>query len=159
MGEQGAFSFGALKQFILGGQTDAPALEADRVPLATCVVLLEVAQADDEFSAEESEHVLEVLRERFALSGEDAEELIRTAQAEREGSVDLWHFTHAINEGCSRDEKLATIEHVWGIIYADGTLTKHEDWIAHKLAKLLNLDHKELIDAKLRVLNAQRGKA
>jgi hypothetical protein len=34
----------------------------------------------------------------------------------------------------------------------DGRLDKHEDYLMHKLSKLLNLYHGQLIDAKLRVL-------
>ena len=34
-------------------------------------------------------------------------------------------------------------------------LDKHEDYLVHSLAKMLNLSHRELIDAKLRVLYDQ----
>jgi uncharacterized tellurite resistance protein B-like protein len=41
---------------------------------------------------------------------------------------------------------------VWRVIYADGKLDKHEDYLVKKIAHLLNLRHREMIDAKLRVL-------
>jgi len=44
------------------------------------------------------------------------------------------------------------MELVWKLVYADGILDKHEDYLAHKLAKLLRLSHRELIDAKLKAL-------
>jgi uncharacterized tellurite resistance protein B-like protein len=43
------------------------------------------------------------------------------------------------------------------VIYADGSLTAHEDHIAHKLARLLNLTHPELIQAKVQVLDELRN--
>lgn len=41
------------------------------------------------------------------------------------------------------------MEGVWKIIQVDGCLDRHEDHFAHKLANLLRLTHKELIDVKL----------
>ena len=36
------------------------------------------------------------------------------------------------------------------VVHIDGKLESHEDHFAHKLANLLRLTHKELIDAKLK---------
>jgi uncharacterized tellurite resistance protein B-like protein len=44
------------------------------------------------------------------------------------------------------------IETVWRVVYSDGILDKHEDYLVHKLADLLHLKHSELIDAKLKIL-------
>ena len=68
-------------------------------------------------------------------------------------SIDLWQFTNLINQNYSTDEKLQIIETMWKIVYADGRLDKHEDYLVHKLSNLLRLTHKQLIDAKLRVKN------
>ena len=43
------------------------------------------------------------------------------------------------------------MESVWSILLIDEHLEAHEDHFAHKLANLLRLTHKELIDAKLAV--------
>jgi len=128
--------------------------DAERVQVATCVVLMEVAQADEEFSALERDRIVAVLRERFALSKVKAEELIEEARARRGDHYDLWHFTHAINDGCTVAEKKRILEEVWRVIYADGTLDAHEDYLVHKLAKLLNLNHPHLIEAKLKAKEA-----
>lgn len=129
----------------------------ERLKMATCVVLIEVASADDEFSAEEREHILTALSERFSLSGDEAEELIQVASREREESVDLWQFTHQINELCGPEEKIQIIEEVWRVICADHAIDGHEDHLAHKLAKLFNLTHRQLIDAKVKILDEFRG--
>jgi len=123
----------------------------DQLQLATCVILLETATADHEFSPAERQHIMSVLRDRFSLSGKEAEELIEIASTHRSESVDLWHYTHQLNVSCTREEKLDIIAEVWRIIYMDKTLNRHEDYLVHKLAKLLNLDHPELIDVKMQV--------
>jgi len=129
---------------------------SDIIKSATCVLLLEVAGADDEFSPEECERIISTLRNRFELSSKEAEDLLQEAGSSRDESSDIWKFTHAINKNCSLDEKREIIMEIWRVIYADGTLDAHEDHLAHKLARLLNLTHPELIDAKVKVLEELR---
>ncbi len=139
--------------------TDTPPEDSrlERLKLATCVVLIEVASSDDEFSTEERTHILTALSERFSLSSTEAKELLDVASQRREESVDLWQFTHQINELCKPEEKVEIIEEVWRVICADHAIDGHEDHLAHKLAKLFNLTHRQLIDAKVKVLDEFRG--
>jgi len=126
--------------------------------VATCAVLLEMARIDNEFSEEEQESLISILKERYGLSNEDAEKLILASNEELEGSIDLWRFTNLINRHYAIEEKLEIIRTVWEIAYADGKLDKHEDYLLHKLAELLNLTHKQLIDAKLSVLEDNKNR-
>ena len=124
---------------------------AERIQVATCALLLEVANSDDEFSDIERDNIIQILEKDFELSDEYAKELLELSDKEREESIDLWQFTNLINEHYSIEEKIKIIEMVWKVIYADGKLDKHEDHLAHKLSNLLKLTHKQLIDAKLKV--------
>ncbi len=56
-----------------------------------------------------------------------------------------------------RDERKLIMEEVWSVIYADGTLDSHEDYLVHKLANLLRLRHSEMIEAKVKALKQLRG--
>jgi len=120
--------------------------------IATCALLLEMANIDGEFSELEKDSIVELLRNNYQLSAEHAAALMKAAEAELEKSIDLWQFAKLINENYSTEEKIKVIETVWQVIYTDGILDKHEDYLVHKLAKLLRLSHKQLIDAKLKVL-------
>jgi len=129
-----------------------------RLKVATCVILLEIARADDEFTPDERQSIVNTLRERFSLSTDEAHELIEFATEEREQSKDLWTFTNQINQSCDRDEKLQIIEEVWRVVIADGSIDGHERNLAHQLAKLLNITHGQLIELKMKVLEkARRG--
>ena len=118
--------------------------------LVAGVLLLEAAHIDDECTSEEMEHVVATLRDKFSLSEDCVEELLELAHLEREEAIDLWKFTNQMNQHFSKDEKLTIMEDVWRIFFSDGRLDKHEDHFAHKLANLLRLSHKEMIEAKLR---------
>ena len=53
----------------------------------------------------------------------------------------------------TKKEKL--IERLWQIVYVDGKMDKYEHYLMNKLSKLLGLSHKQLIDAKLKVLHGK----
>ena len=123
-----------------------------RIQLATCVLLLDIAHSDDHFSKEEEEHIVEILVQDFNLSDEYAAELMELAHRERKESVDLWQFTNVIDNNYSREEKEKVVETFWKVVYADKHLDAFEDHLIHRLSKLLNLSHKQLIDAKKKVM-------
>lgn len=139
-----------IRELFSPASAPAPEKATERLRVATCALLLEVAGADDDFAPEECSRIIQALRERFDLPQEEAEELIRVADERKRDTVDLWRFTSIINEQCSREEKEAIIEEIWRVIFADGHLEAHEDYLVHKLARLLNLSHPQLITAKSR---------
>ena len=123
------------------------------IRIATCALFLEMAHIDDEFSDAEREHIIVTLKKDYDLSDEHADELIRASEDELKDSIDLWRFTNLINSNYSINEKIQIIELVWKIAYTDGRLDKHEDYLVNKLAELLRLSHKQLIDAKLKIVH------
>lgn len=138
-------------------QTDPDKQTFHDIRIATCALLLEMANIDGEFSAAERKNILAILKNDYQLSNEYAEELIKASNDELHRSVDLWRFTNLINRNYSIAEKIRIIEMVWEIAYSDGKLDRYEDYLVHKLAKLLHLTHKQLIDAKLRVIQVKGG--
>ena len=122
----------------------------DRVRVATCVLLMEAAQVDEYLAPVELEHITAALKSRFALSEQEVAELIQVAAEARADQSGLWHFTHEINEICTVPDKIAVMQEVWRVLFADGVLSGHEDHLAHKIAHLLNLNHPQFIQAKRR---------
>ena len=138
-----------------GASTGKSVRTSPDVRLATCALLLEMANIDGKFSEIEKERIVELLRNNYQLSAEHAAALMKAAEDELEKSIDLWQFAKLINENYSTEEKIKVIETVWQVVYTDGILDKHEDYLVHKLANLLRLSHKQLIDAKLKVLHPE----
>lgn len=127
-----------------------------RVQVATCALLLEVAHSDGQYQAVEAQVVHDLLAGMFSLPGDVIAELVDFARDHQQNSTDLFQFAREINAHFSAEEKLAVMEGVWRLIYADGTLDKFEDSIARQLATLLRLSHKEAIACKVRVLDEAR---
>jgi len=121
------------------------------IRIATCALLLEMSNIDGEFSALERESIISIMKRNFDLSDEHATTLLEASNEELKGSIDIWQFTNLINQNYSIEEKIRVVEIVWDVVYADGKLEKHEDYLVHKLATLLRLTHKQLIEAKLKM--------
>ncbi len=142
-----------LKKFFAESQPERVVEQADhetRIRVATCAVLVEMANADDEFTKDERDHIIEVLRDRFDLNQDEARELIEIAEEELRGSIDIYGFTKTIKQGYSEKERIKVLEEIWKLVYTDGELSGHEDSLAHKLSFLLGFTHKQMIDAKLK---------
>ena len=120
------------------------------IRIATCAILLEMSNIDGEFSTLERESIISILKNNFDVSDEHATTILEASREELKGSIDLWEFTNLINQNYSIEEKIQVVKMVWDVVYADGKLEKHEDYLVHKLAHLLRLTHKQLIEAKLK---------
>ena len=123
-----------------------------RIQVATAVILLEVAHADEDYSQQEQEHLLNILKDQFNLDEESVQELVKVSEEQLKRSIDIWHFTEIINQNYDAEEKCRIIEKVWQVIFADGRLDKYEDYIVHKLARILHLSHAQMIEAKMKHL-------
>ena len=149
---------GLVKKFFgKGSGHDGPGDEGEEVShdirVAACALFLEMSNIDGEFSESERGSIIAILKRDYGLTDEHAAALLEASNEELKGSIDLWKFTNLINQNYSVEEKTRLIETVWRVAYTDGTLDKHEDYLVHKLAKLLRLSHKQLIEAKIRVKN------
>ncbi len=156
--------FELFKKLLASDNTDQAAKERPpdgsgrNVRLATCAIFLEMANIDDEFTDGEREQILSMLENEYDLTREDVVELESASRQAIDKSLDVWQFTNAINQHYSNEEKCRIVELLWELVYADGKMDEHENYFMHKLGGLLRLTHRELIDAKLRVLERNKSK-
>jgi uncharacterized tellurite resistance protein B-like protein len=142
---------------LLRNECDAVDERFERQQVATCCLLLEVAHSDGHYQAVEARIVHDLLGSRFDLSPAAVAELVEYAEQQRGETHDLFQFAREINASFTREEKLDVMEGVWRLIYADGSLDRYEDALARQLATLLRLDHRDVIERKLKVLDEVRG--
>ena len=135
-----------------GAVSEKPA-EKDRIVVATCVLLLEMAHSDGEFHDMEGLVVEDLLARKYDMPPEARKELIEYARKKSDASIDIHQFTKQINENFTEEEKMQVVRTLWRIVYADGVLDKYEDYLMRKLVKLLRLSHRQMIEAKVRVLD------
>jgi uncharacterized tellurite resistance protein B-like protein len=119
-----------------------------RVQLAACALLLELAHADGEFSAEERRRIESTLMSHFGLDETTGAELLRLAEAERAESLDHYQFTRLIAAEYDLRQKMLLAELMWGVILADGRLSDHEGHLVRKMASLMQLEPAYLAQAR-----------
>ena len=124
------------------------------VRLAAAVLLVEVMRADPANTPAERAAVMAALRGRFSFADDEVARLVELAQAEAEHAYDYYHFTSVLNERFGQAQKIALVEAMWQVAYADARLDANENHVISKLADLLHVTHGEYIGAKMRAKEA-----
>jgi uncharacterized tellurite resistance protein B-like protein len=144
----------SIKNFFSSSMSPVPQSAGDDskkdIRLAACALLLELAQADDEFTEDEQQHLESAIRRQYGLDAAQAEKLIELAQEAREEAVDLWQFTNLIAENYSLGQKMVLAEIMWGLVYSDGELGDKEEYLMRKICNLLRLEPGYLAEARKR---------
>lgn len=139
----------------LGGDASAaPATPPPREELAaaTALLLAEAASLDGEFDEGEEQVIADLLVRRFDLSDGEAADVVADARAGVDENVELFGLTRVIKSHLEPDQRVAVIEMLWEVVYADGALHDFEANLARRVAGLLHLSDRDTGAARKRVL-------
>ncbi|MBY5991116.1 TerB family tellurite resistance protein [Ferrimonas balearica] len=135
---------------LLGSEHSSPLKQSEMdARLACAALLLEVSRSDGAHSPEEKAAIWHLLQEGFQLSERELTLLFDQALEASEEASDLFAFTSVAKKNLSHEQKLALIQGLWRVAFADGTLDPEEEGIIRKVADLLYVSHSEFIQAKL----------
>jgi uncharacterized tellurite resistance protein B-like protein len=121
----------------------------NKVEIAACALFIEMAKADGEISNDERELIISEMQNTFNLDKECVGELMLLAEQEVKESVSLYEFTGVINNYFSQEQKIELIENLWKLIYKDEKLSAYEDHLIKRIGTTMNIEHKQIINAKL----------
>jgi uncharacterized tellurite resistance protein B-like protein len=141
-----------LMQGLIRGQPGAEVDPHHRLQVATAALLLEMTRMDDDIHDAEREAVERAVRTSFDLSDTEYAELIRLAEEERRHAASYYGFTSLINDEFDMARRIAIVEQLWQVAYADRHLDMYEEHLVRKLAGLLHVSHKDFIAAKHRAM-------
>lgn len=116
--------------------------EGDRdatLRLATAVLMVDVARADNDFSPEEFDRVVSLATRHFGLTADEAAELANRADETAEDLVSLHEFTQLLHTQLDEEQKAAVVRLLWRVAFADGRLDMHEDALVLKISDLLHV--------------------
>jgi uncharacterized tellurite resistance protein B-like protein len=140
-----------LKKHIKPSPAGPKEVSEHSVQLATAALLVEMMKADAEITGEERRMVMKTIRTRFHLTEEESDALLQFAEEKIRKATGYYEFTSLINKGFTYEQKVKVIENLWEIAFTDKSLDKHEEYMVRKIADLIYVEHKDFIDAKLRV--------
>ncbi len=120
------------------------------VRMAACVLLVELANVDGEFSALERQRILDILQRHFGVDADGAEQLLAEAGIAARSAVDDFVFTRQVVREYDLAQRMVLAELMWQVVLADGTVDDNESYLMRKLANLLQLEPAFLAAARKR---------
>lgn len=142
-----------LKKLFSFEPTLTPEQQTHQLNLAAATLLIEVVNADDDISIEESELLPQLLQTSLNIDHNQALELIDEAKQTQRQSTSLFQFTEQVNANFNLQQKQQLLLAMWKLAYADGHLCQYEDQIIRRTADLLYLKHSELIQMRNQALS------
>lgn len=107
--------------------------------LATAVLMVDVARADNDFSPEEFDRVVSLATRHFGLTADEAAELTNRADETAEELVSLHEFTQLLHTQLDEEEKADVVRLLWRVAFADGRLDMYEDALVLRISDLLHV--------------------
>ena len=153
--------FDAIKNFVAdlaSGEKQAGGLADHDFRVATAALLVHAATVDGDMSESERDKLQSLLKQRFELDDAAASVLIEEGVAADDKAVDLYHFTHLLNDRLDDNDRLRMVEMMWAVAYADAAVSEFEDNLIWRVADLLGVSGPERIALRHRVA-AQSGNA
>jgi len=128
------------------------ATDFDELQLAAAALMVEAAGLDDDFSAAERGKIGDLLARRFGLAADATEALIAAAELRIAESGHLQGFTRVIKQSFDPEERVALLQMLWEVVYADGRLHDYEASLMRRLAGLLHVPDRDSGVARKRAL-------
>src|SRR6185436_11072187 len=140
---------------LASGDKQAGDFADDDFRVAYASLLVHAAAVDGEISGAERGKLVALLKQRFDLDDEAAQQLIEQATAADAKAVDLYHFTRLLNETLDEPGLLRMIETMWNVAFADSAASGYEDNLIWRVSDLLGVSSSERIALRQRAAAAQ----
>lgn len=123
------------------------------VEYAAASLLIEIGHVDMDFDPLERDAVRKAITEVFSLDQSEVCQIIERAERDHSDAVTFHPHVETINAECSQEDKAEIVEQIWRVAMADGHIDKYEEHYLRKLADLLHLPHRVLMQTKHKVLD------
>lgn len=144
----------ALKSFVREltfGESGTKTFAEDDKRLAAAALLFHLIDIDGVIEESESDKLREILQKHYDLSEQETSELIAAAKQRDEEAVDLYGFTSVLKRTTDENERLAIVEMMWEIVYADGHVHEFEDNTIWRVAELLGISTRDRMTLRHKV--------
>ena len=116
--------------------------------VAAAALQVHMAHADGHVAPQEQARLRKIVRERFELDAGAARRLIDRAEVSEREAVDLFQFTNVLKRALDGQGRLAVVELLWDMAYADGAADEIEENIIWRVAELLGVSTRDRMNLK-----------
>jgi uncharacterized tellurite resistance protein B-like protein len=127
-------------------QLAAPApdpLDGADARVALGALLVRIAKADGDYSADEIARIDRVLARRYGLGPVAAAALRAECEAIEHEAPDTVRFARAIKAAVDYEDRAGVIEAMWQVVLADGERESHEDALMRMVAPMLGVSDQD----------------
>lgn len=142
-----------LKAFLFSDGTAESRDDGEALALATSVLLAEAGLMDGALGAEERAAIVPLLARRFSMDEAAAGALLDRGLAEAEDNTNLYSWARRLKDGLDYDDRVALVEMLWEVVYADGVVHDYEANLMRRLNGLLYVDDQDSGLARKRAMD------
>ena len=135
----------------LGNAEEPEVVVHSQKQLAQAALMYHVIAVDGVIRDEERVRLIEVLSAEFEIDEDEANQLARDGRDAEHEAIDLYQFTSVLKRALDEQERIAMIESLWEMVFADGVVHEMEDNVVWRVAELLGVDTRDRMLLKQRV--------
>ena len=116
--------------------------------ISACCLLLTIAKADEILEDEEIKNIKEIIIDFFNIEADKIDYIVSESINILENSTDIFEFGRDLNNSLSYQDKIDFICCTFEVAFSDGQLHYLEEHAIKKIATILNVNHKDIINSK-----------
>ena len=116
--------------------------------ISACCLLLTIAKADEILEDEEIKNIKEIIIDFFNIEADKIDYIVSESMNVLENSTDIFEFGRDLNNSLSYQDKIDFICCTFEVAFSDGQLHYLEEHAIKKIATILNVNHKDIINSK-----------
>ena len=124
------------------------------IELTASLLAYEIARGDGDVSESELSIILNEIKKITAKVGKSEQEILKIIQDFSSDSISFHEFIEDINKDYSKEDKLALLDFLWSVAYADTVLEVNEERLIRRIADLIHLKDMDVLKIKDKVRNS-----
>ena len=145
-----------IREFLMGQAGGAAASgkghTVEEIHVAAAALMVEAARLDGDFDDKERVRIGDILKRRFEMDDHSVAEILELATGAVDSVPELYGFTKTLRDNFTHDERVAMLELLWEVAYADGALHDYEASLLRQVTGLLYVTDQESGAARKRAL-------
>ena len=118
------------------------------IELTASILAYEIARSDGDISKSELELLLNEIKKISMKVGKEEKEILSIIENYSKNSVSFHEFIFDINETYTKNDKLALIEFLYDVAFADKILEVSEERLIRRIADLIKIKDLEVLKIK-----------
>lgn len=145
-----------LFQSLTGHASPAASLTRSDPRVAAAALFFHVVDADGVVSDAERRRLRDVIASAYKLKGAELDAVLRAGERADGEAVDLYAFTSVLKRTLDSDQRIAFVELLWEVVYADDERHELEENVVWRISELLGVSGRQRVWARQRV-EGERG--